>query len=505
MGFLRKNSSNCTTRSDKIIDLEGFIIADAGNEILLPSYLMFPDQYLIVYQNGPNAYGPFGDTLALPGFISLGNTSDQIRLLDSQDQPIHFVSYEDSWYQDSNKKEGGWTLELINPNRLCAESDNWLASLDPNGGTPGKVNSLLETTPDNQGPVLERAFPVGNNGVRLFFDERLDPASAENLDSYNINGLNIINAALELPFQKTVVLTFDTPLSPGEVYQLDIELSLADCHRNAVEQVLSARFGLPEVTEPQDIILNEILFNPATGGVRFVELFNRSAKVLNIADLALSNRNLEGEIDDLEPVNEDYLLFPEEYVVVTPDPSDIKNRYFVMHPDAMVDNELPVYGDRLGAVVLIRPDPNGAQIIDELVYTNDFHNALIDDENGVSIERLDPDAPTQSEANWHSAAQKVGFATPTYKNSQNRVAVAGSSQVFSLEHETLSPDGDGFEDFLTINYQTEQPGFIANIKIFDARGRQVKTLVQNELLASEGFYKWDGDTDEAKKPELAYI
>jgi len=53
-----------------------------------------------------------------------------------------------------------------------------------------------------------------------------------------------------------------------------------------------------------------------------------------------------------------------------------------------------------------------------------------------------------------------------------------------------------------INYKTSQAGFLANIKIFDARGRIIKNLVRNELLASEGNFKWDGDMDDGRKSRI---
>ena len=56
--------------------------------------------------------------------------------------------------------------------------------------------------------------------------------------------------------------------------------------------------------------------------------------------------------------------------------------------------------------------------------------------------------------------------------------------------------------FLLINYKTPQPGFLANIRIFDTKGRIIKSLINNELLASEGIFKWDGDMDDGRKSRI---
>ena len=68
---------------------------------------------------------------------------------------------------------------------------------------------------------------------------------------------------------------------------------------------------------------------------------------------------------------------------------------------AFIDTDLPTYGDKEDAVVLMK---SSSVVIDELQYNDEFHNDLIDDLNGVSLERIDPNAPTQSIGNWHSAA-----------------------------------------------------------------------------------------------------
>ena len=42
--------------------------------------------------------------------------------------------------------------------------------------------------------------------------------------------------------------------------------------------------GLPDSVAKGDISFNEILFNPYSGGSDFVELYNKSAKILSITN-----------------------------------------------------------------------------------------------------------------------------------------------------------------------------------------------------------------------------
>ena len=61
------------------------------------------------------------------------------------------------------------------------------------------------------------------------------------------------------------------------------------------------------------------------------------------------------------------------------------------------------------------------QIIDAFAYYEDMHFSLLETTDGVSLERLNPNAKTQNSNNWHSAASTAGFGTPTYKNSQELI------------------------------------------------------------------------------------
>jgi hypothetical protein len=130
-------------------------------------------------------------------------------------------------------------------------------------------------------------------------------------------------------------------------------------------------------------------------------------------------------------------------------------------------------------------------IVDEVAYLDDWHFKLISNEEGVALERIDYDAPSQNEQNWHSAATNVGYGTPTYKNSQYRID-AGVQGEITVTPDIVSPDNDGMDDFATINYSFPEPGYLAGITIFDAAGRPVRYLQRNALCGIKGYFRWDG-------------
>ncbi|NJO87785.1 MAG: hypothetical protein HC831_01635 [Chloroflexia bacterium] len=121
-----------------------------------------------------------------------------------------------------------------------------------------------------------------------------------------------------------------------------------------------------------------------------------------------------------------------------------------------------------------------------------MHFGLITDAEGVSLERIDPLKPTDDPDNWHSAASTAGFATPANQNSQFMQLADGIEDDIVIEPETFSPDNDGYEDVAFIRYKFNDPGYVANVSIYDAKGMLVKRIANNELLATEGEFSWNG-------------
>ncbi len=103
-------------------------------------------------------------------------------------------------------------------------------------------------------------------------------------------------------------------------------------------------------------------------------------------------------------------------VVVTEDADNLSLNYLVEKAESVLTPaSLPSFPDEEGFVLLL--NQQGA-VVDEVNYSDDWHFKLIDNAEGVSLERVDSDGPSQEAANWHSAASTAGYGTPGYKNSQ---------------------------------------------------------------------------------------
>ncbi len=487
--------------SNKVLDLENYSFSSGGTPQLFPAHLLFPGAYLLVCdESNADSLSGFGDVLPLANFPALTNDGDELTIYGPSGNIIHHVNYSTETYGDAQKSQGGWTLELINPLAPCRGAENWHACTNLLGGTPGQPNSVLNAVPDEQGPELVRAFvsPDYPGQLTLFFNKILDKTPAEVPGNYSVTGgIGVATATLLPPGNDAVLLQLSPPLQMGVLYAVSALGSVTDCIGNSANPN-PLTVALPEPVAAQDIVINEILFNPQTGGSDFLELFNRSDKVLNLGGLLLGNIRV-GQDTTVVQIEKDRLFLPGEYAVLTEDPGDIQLRYTVLNPDALLANDLPPFNNDAGNATLYRPDISGTVVIDAFDYSEDFHHPLLNDPKGVSLERISPDAPTQERANWHSAAEAVGFSTPTYQNSQFISSPAGAKDFLDIPEPKLSPDGDGFQDFLVINYKSDKPGYTVKVNIFDAQGRLVKSLVNEELLATEGFFRWDGDTNDGAK------
>jgi hypothetical protein len=293
-----------------------------------------------------------------------------------------------------------------------------------------------------------------------------------------------------------VRLTLAASLGRDTIYTIAAN-DLSDCSGNKTTTADTARVAIPSIPDSLDIVINEVLFNPRSGGVDYVELYNRSHKTINLAGCYIANRAANGVVGSERPVSaSNRLLFPQDYLLVTEDPVVVQQQYICKNPGAFATvSSMPSYPNDQGDVVLL--NSRGA-IIDELAYNENWQFKLIANDEGVALERIDYDKPTQDPGNWHSASTNAGYGTPTWQNSQYHEDPQENGMV-TVTPPIFSPDNDGVDDFATIHYRFPEPGYVCNITVFDALGRPVRYLTHNALCGLNGYFRWDG-LDEKNRP-----
>ncbi|WP_205512978.1 lamin tail domain-containing protein [Longitalea arenae] len=463
------------------------------------SFVLQPDSFVVICAaSAVAAFAAYGPAIGVSNFPSLNNDADIISLYGPDGSLIHAVGYDNSWYQNAVKSDGGWSLEMVDTKNPCTGMNNWKASTNVQGGSPAAPNAVNDNNADVQPPALLRSFTPDSLTVSLLFDEPLDSASAASPYNYTINNgiAHPVAAAVLMPLCTEVVLKLGAALQHATLYELSVQ-QVKDCAGNTIHQLNSVKTGLPVAAGSQDIIINEVLFNPEPDGFDYLEIYNRSKRVIDLKQLYLATRNATGQLSGAIPASAvPRLFFPGDHLVLTENRRWLQQRYLIKDPALIMElPALPSLPDDKGSVVLLNVQ---GTVVDELHYDHSWHFGLIGNKEGIALERINYNQPTQERSNWSSAASTAGFGTPGYANSQRMSDGQPSGQV-AVTPAVFSPDNDGFNDFAAIDYQLNEPGYVANIRIFDANGRTVRHLAQNATLAVTGRFRWDGLDDKLNK------
>jgi len=490
-------------KSTHCISLKNWTIEDDVSQAKLPDLVLLPDSFLIVCGNsGQPFYSKTGRTIGLTNFPSLGNDGDILILKNEKGQVIHAVNYSADWYTDNVKKNGGWTLEMIDTKNPCAGKNNWNASKNNSGGTPGKLNSVNGFNRDVSPPNLMKAYPVDNKNIHIVFDETLDSFSVLNSNLITINGIvQSVSIKPDPYFYSSFTAHFNDSFLTKNVYRIVVK-NISDCAGNVIGENDLADFGLPENFDSGEVAINELLFNPNSGGVDFVELYNRSDKVIDLQKLFIANTNSDNSVNEMYPIAPNgFVLFPKEYCAISSDSAILKTQYFSPNTKNFISCTMPSYPDNLGTALII--DAYGKRY-DQFSYDDKMHFPLLANVTGVSLERIDFNRPASDRTNWTSASSSVN-ATPAYRNSQYAIGNANGEH-FKAEPEAFSPDGDGYKDEVNFSFSFEESGFTGNLNIINSQGMIVKHLIRNETLGTSGTYSWNGFTDKNEKaPVGIYI
>lgn len=488
---------NATT--DKFFDLAGWRILAGSSTATLPSYALAPGEHLLLVNATNHPLFAFVPN-SLPFTLSstaLTNGGATVSLEAPDNVLIDVLTYTLAWYQDGSKQDGGWSLEQINPFDPCSGQGNWRASTATVGGTPGLPNSILDPSPDTTPPTLVSVLTLADTLIELVFSEGMDTESVLQ-GTYSITPFLPIAAILpQGTISRQVQMELGQPMEPGTVYTITLD-GLADCSDNPLPSSSSGRFALPQDAEAGDVVINEVLHDPITTSGEYVEVYNRSNKVLSLQGWRMANES-NGVVANLRDISTQPLLFfPGEYLLFTRNPAVTAQQFPLGRPQRFVEVDLPSYTNTSGTVVVV---DNTGTVIDLFRYDDEMHFTLLRSVKGVALERQDPDRPTDDRTNWHSAAEGVGFGTPGYENSQFAPATGASGEL-TIDPAIFSPDGDGFQDVLTMAYRFEQPGFAGTMRVFDLAGREVRRLMDNQLLGTSGAVSWDGELDGGSKGRM---
>jgi len=232
-------------RSSTTINLANWAFADATSiKTIETDYELAPGSYVILTKSSNiNSFTPFGEVIGLSSFPSLNNGGDELRLLDSLGTLIHQV------------------IEIIDPDNTCEEENNWSSSIDPLGGTPGKINSIDGDNKDETAPFILSINIIATNQIEVNFSENLDKETLvltdkyvvldDDNNSYSMNNINIC----ETQSNTCILIELTENISEGKPLYLTAS-QLFDCAGN---EISNEAFAFIRAVAIQPGLLNYII------------------------------------------------------------------------------------------------------------------------------------------------------------------------------------------------------------------------------------------------------
>ncbi|MBC7446844.1 MAG: lamin tail domain-containing protein, partial [Hymenobacteraceae bacterium] len=404
--------------SVSFFDLNGWQIQDAtGSAGALGAGLLAPGQYAVLTRTADTTtyrtfLGAGARIVGVTSLPSLNLTGDRVRLLTPAGLPVDEVTYTDDWYRDPVKNDGGWSLEKINPTRPCSDADNWIASADASGGTPGRQNSVFSTAPDTAPPVAQAISVLTSTTLRVEFSEAIDTLTATAARFVIAPGLTVTAVDFRADSLRFVTLTLSGPLTPGIRYTLTVS-SIADCAGN-VGPTTVLSFGLGDEPGLYDVLITEILADEAPVvniSTEFVEIHNPTSRVLTLAGVTLRK---QGSSTNAAVFPAAATLAPGEYAVVC---GSTRAPAFAGLGVAKIFplTNFPTLNNSGDTLVLRRA--NG-QLLFSVAYADSWYRDAVKADGGWSLEMIDRAKPCSLAPNW-AASRDGNGGSPGRVNSRD--------------------------------------------------------------------------------------
>lgn len=446
----------------------------------LPPYILPADSIVVIYPHSANSIiDSTENILILNSNFTLPNPSGFIQLLDSNQQSIYALDYKDTWYKNSHKEDGGWSLEAQYP-YPCLQDINWKASSHLNGGSPRQHKYELMDSLELKS-LQPYVFAYSNSTLDIIFPFSVLDSLFTNRNYYNtlfpIDSIQRLSAF-------SLRLYFTDNLLKNTIYTLEISNQLQPCFPIDWKTLY---FGLPEKPLPNQLKLSEICFNTNSEHSEFIEFKNTSAQLLDPYDLAL---NIEKDSSQYTLLcsNQHGLIAGYQFLVFTESIDKLKTNY-TLNPEALYIElkDWITLDDKAGEVHLL---DRSLTLLNKGCYHYSWHTTLLEALENISLENVNLNQDACLSETWASALEEVNYATPGYPNSQPTAEFENTDHIKSF-----SPNNDGFEDLWIYIAQLPSSESVLDIYIYDLNGYLRRTLT-NGILASESYQiVWDGKDD----------
>ena len=476
--------------------------------ITVQNLILNPSGYMVVCQDSVSFKNQFPEVSGLivqTPWSLLNNTGDNLIIFDQSNIRIDSVNFSSSWGGSS----GGFSLERINPSGPSNEASNWGTSIDPQLATPNRQNSLtpkpfdlilksFSITPlfPVSGETLALNFVIKNIGLNTAINFSLNIYRDINLDSIPDNS-ELINTQnyTSLNANDSLLYTFSIANIDSGLKQY-IAKVIYPPDEDTLNNKLIRRVNVSgQGTGGGGIVINEIMYDPLTNQSEWLELYNASGQTINLKGWKYKESSTTVTLSTT-----DLLMNPGDYFILAHDTTIYDTFGYLrnLQSNQFIKFSSSISLTNTGETITITDSLNNP--IDAVSYDPDWNNPNLSDTKGISLERINPAFGSNDRDNWSSCAKPIG-GTPGEQNSIYTQNIPATSTV-TITPNPFSPDGDGFEDFALIKYKLNVPFAQMRVKIFDIKGRLIRTLANNQVTGSEGTIIFNGFDDENQKMRI---
>lgn len=462
--------------SELALNTQGMLLEIGDDQYRLDPYDLDAQSFLVLASRSSEGLWPASVPVLYIDWptYALSNEGQGISLFSAKGLLLDQLTFSKDW-QEPLKAEGGWSLERVDLSCACANALNWKSSIHPHGASPGLANSRAGPYEDSTwGQLLFYEIPSLDSLV-LHFDRSLGP-----IDRLQLRPDLGIDTLIHEGYNW--LLRLQNQIQNEELYWLKFSDSLSDCAQRAVK-LDSVPFGLAGSPKLGDIRISEILINPYDEGSDFVEIYNLTTSYFDLAQLRLGIWE-EGIVAPMILSEEHRVLQPGALLALSPDLDHLKRQYDAP-ASALQKVTLPSMPDAGVSLALCRSD---LSLIDRVAVEEEFHHPFIGDPEGVSLYRLDFSDFATASHQWESSPRNQGYATPGRWYLSERT---WKKEIWQAEPEYISPNGDGYHDFLNFKYALEEGAWI-KADLFNQYGKWIKSLCKGEFRSERGSFSWKG-------------
>lgn len=461
-----------TTSSDIVLD-STFELTDGEGSYYFEGITISAEGYLTI-KVAENDVEPFPftpDVDASEYGIAFSNSSDQVILIEGS-TTIDEVDYDDDWGADGD----GPSLERIDPSGPSMVGENWGPST-PDGGTPGEENSIYDPGGDFPPSITDimhtPEYPTPTDEVAVTAEITDEGTITKAMCFFSIDdgpedSLNMFDDGLhgDLGADDDIWGAMIDPQPAGSNVRYFLVVEDDGAHSETTWTY--AYFVTTGDTIDGDLIVNEIMYNPGSpmsdSDYEFVELYNRSASMIDASEWILKDDNDFNSYTI--PAGTE--VGAGEYLVISVNPDSVMSYYGISGVLGPMGFNLNNSGD---AVRLYNSE---GTLMDFVYFSNEDPWPTEPNGDGPSLSLIDPMADNNESTNWEPSS---GVGTPGALNTSVEELGARPAELAILQ---LSPNP--FNAAVRVHFKAPD-NCEAKINIYDINGRMVGNYLNRPVTS----------------------